>query len=275
MNMETFKKPQVLAVIGLLIAVAIGGAVFAFSRSSAPAEEITNEKPAKRKITEPVNQIDVSERPYVEIVPLADGRNLDLVVHAVKKDASSVEYELEYQAGTLLQGAFGLIELQSFPSTTRLLLGSCSAGGACTYHEDVQGGTLVLRFEGPETYALKQEWRYFDNYGNTQSEFASKDAKFQVESTALGKQRFVIIYNSPGYPEGLEGTVVSDPYTISSSSTLSGTAELTMRATEEGDLTIMGYDGTDWQSFETTTDGKTATATVDLMKLYVVTKGLR
>jgi hypothetical protein len=270
MNMETFKKPQVLAVIGLLIAVAIGGTVFAFSRSSAPAEETTEDKPAKRKISEPVNQIDISERPYVTIVPQADGRNLDLVVNQVKKDANSVEYELEYQAGTLLQGAFGLIELTSFPSTTRILLGSCSAGGACTYHEDVQGGSLVLRFEGTQTYALKQEWRYFDNYGSTQSEFASKDAKFQVESADLGDQRFVVIYNSPGYPEGLEGTPVSDPYSVQGTSTLTGTAELTMRATTESELTIMGYDGTAWQSFDTTTDGKTATATVDLMELFIV-----
>jgi hypothetical protein len=32
----------------------------------------------------------------------------------------------------------------------------------------------------------------------------------------------------------------------------------------------MGYDGTAWQSFDTTTDGKTATATVDLMELFIV-----
>lgn len=265
------QKPVVIGAVVIAIILAIVGGVFAFkTRTSQPEEEQTTERPARKPISQPVNEISVSERPWVSITPKADGRNLSLTVHTVAKSATTAEYELEYQAGTLLQGAFGLLDLATVPSSEEILLGSCSAGGACTFHEDIKGGTLVLSFEGDESYALKQEWRYFDNWGNAETQFASKDSKFQLESSDLAKQRFVVIYNSPGYPEGLEGTPVSDPYSLTGSSAIAGTADLTMRATEEGDLTIMGFDGESWTSFETSTDGKTATAEVTLMDLYIV-----
>lgn len=270
--MKLHKQQKVIAAVMLVVLILVGGGVFAFTRQSKPTGEQTQQTTQKKKVSEPVNQIAVSERPYVQIIPQADGRNLELQVNTTPKPAESAEYELEYQAGTLLQGAFGLIELESLPGSAKILLGSCSAGGACTYHTDVKGGTLVLKFSGPENYALKQDWRYFDNWGNKETQFASKDAKFQLDSKDLAKQRFIVVYNSPGYPEGVTGTVVSEPYSLTGSTALTGKAELTMRANEEGALKIMGYNGSTWKAFETTVDGKTATATVDLMELYLVVK---
>ena len=269
---KTQINPKFLA-IGLVVGViALAGVGFMVFKKGSPTEETgQTQEPAKRKIAEPVNVISVSERPYIKIIPQADGRNLELVVDSVKNAATSMEYELEYQAGTLLQGAFGLVELTNTPASAKILLGSCSAGGACTYHTDVKGGSLVARFEGTENYALKQEWRYFDNAAGD-TEVASKDAKFQLESPDLGSARFIIVYNSPGYAGSVDGTVVSEIYTLTSNNSLNGEGELTIRASEEEDLTIYGYDGTSWQSFETTSDGKEATATVDLMEAYLVAK---
>jgi hypothetical protein len=221
---------------------------------------------------EPVNVIPVSERPVVQIAPVADGRNIQLIIKALKKEATTAEYELEYQAGTLLQGIFGSIELDAFPASITELLGSCSAGGKCSYHEDVKGGSLLLRLSGgSESYAVKQDWKYIDNKAG-ETAFASKDAKFQLDSDALAKQKYLVIYNSPGYPEGLEGTVVSDPYSLAVSSNLSGTGVLTMRANEDGDIKIMGWDGKEWHDFAGTTEEKMVSATVDLMELYVLVK---
>lgn len=271
--MKIPKKQLPLIIGGAVVALlAIGGGIFAFTQMKKPAVEQTQQANQKRKVSQPTNIIPVSDRPYVQIIPEADGRNLDLQVSTLPKAADSVEYELEYQAGTLLQGAFGLIELADLPASAQILLGSCSAGGACTYHTDVKGGSLVLKFEGAEEYALKQDWRYFDNWGNKETQFSSKDAKFQLESTDLAKQRYVVIYNSPGYPAGVTGTVVSEPYSLTGSSSLTGSAKVTMRANEEGNLSIIGYNGTSWKSFPTTSDGKSATATVELMELYLVVK---
>lgn len=268
MNISNIFNKKILIVGSLLLLLVIGVGVFANSKmkSDAPVEET---KFKKTKITEPLNIIDVSQRPYVVISPNSDNRNITIGVNSVKKEASAVDYELEYQSGSLLQGVFGSIELDKLPASTKQLLGSCSAGGACTYHEDVTGGHLTTRFNGDENYALKSEWKYIENTeGDT--DLSSKDAKFQISSKELADVNLAVIFNTPGYPEEIDGTVVSDPYSFQTLPQVSGTATLTMRATQEGDLVIMGWDGSTWTEFTGEVDGKSITAEVDLMELYLV-----
>lgn len=256
-------------VAGLLILAAAGFGVSKIISYLKPSDSDQQ----KNKVAEQVNVIPVSERPYVQISPQADGRNIILIVKDLKSPAETVEYELEYQSGTLLQGAFGFIDLASVPAQEQVLLGSCSAGGKCSYHEDVQGGKLLLRFlQGEDKYVLRSDWRYLEN-SEDEAQVSSKDAKFQLESDELSDQAYIVVYNSPGYPEGLEGTVVSEVYSLATSSTLDGEGELSIRSSAEGEnltLVIMGWDGTEWQEFDTEIQDKTASATVDLMELYVV-----
>jgi hypothetical protein len=259
-------------IIGILVVlVAIGGLLWWRNRS---ADSNVSETERRQKITLPTNEIPVKERPYIAIRPLADGRNLEIYLHDLKKDASEVEYELEYQAGTLLQGAFGSLEIDDLPSSTRVLLGSCSAGGACTYHEDVRGGTLLTRYTGgDEPYALKSDWKYIDN-SDRETAFSSKDAKFQLESASLARQGYLIIFNAPGVPdpENLPGEIVSEIYSLATSGSFSGEGDLTIRANEEGELKIAAWDGSEWTTYEGKVDDKMITATVDLAELYVVVK---
>ena len=195
--------------------------------------------------------------------------HIEFAIEEVKKEAERAEYTLEYQTGTLVQAEQDILMLNSLPTSKEIFLGSCSAGGACTYHEDVKGGSLLTTFLGDEPYALKSDWKYIDNTAK-ETEFSSKDVMFQISSDDLASSRYLIIFNNSGFPADAPGTVVSNPYSLSSSSTLSGTAELSIRAQQEGSLTIAGWDGDAWQTFETTTDGKMATAEVELLPLYVV-----
>ena len=258
-------------IIGTVLLVGIGSTVAFLNFKNSSTTATPTPEPPKRRIVEPTNIIPVEERPVVFLTPEADGRNLTLRVDSIKKPATNVEYALEYQAGELLQGVNGALELANLPAKTTQLMGSCSAGGKCSYHENVKGGTLLLRFLGAENYALKQDWKYIANKAK-ETAFSSKDAKFQLESPDLAKTPYLIIYNSPGYPEGVEGTVVSDPYSFQRSTTTPGKAKLTMRATETGELVIAGFDGTTWKEFTGTIDDKMITADVDLLDLYVVLK---
>lgn len=264
--MKIFKNKKVL--IGLLLLVLAGG--FFWWRGHGTSKPATISQ--KQKLSLPTNVIPVADRPYLAIVPLADGKNLEIHLNVLKKPATSIDYELEYQAGTLLQGAFGSLTASPLPSVTRVLLGSCSAGGACTYNVDVKGGTLLTRYTGgSEPYALKSDWKYLDN-AKKESAFSSKDAKFQIEGKSLAQQRYLIIYNTPGYPEGVPGEVVSDIYSLTTSGNLSGQVKLTMRANEEGSLKIAAWNGSSWKTYTGTVDGKMITATVDLAELYVATR---
>lgn len=259
-----------MIVIGAAVLIVLGllgtGLYYVFGNQPAPQEEETKNK---KRVVEPENVIPVAERPVIYLVPKADGHNIDIVIDSVKKAATDAEYTLEYQTGTLVQAQENIISLTSLPATETVFLGTCSAGGKCTYHEDIPGGSLRTRFAGAETYVLKSDWKYIDNEAK-ENAFSSKDAFFQITSDDLANQRYLIIFNGPGYPEGLEGTVASDPYTVQGSSKLSGTGELTLRATQEGNLVIMGWDGTTWKEFSGTVDGKSITAEVDLLPLYIV-----
>lgn len=261
------KKTPLIIVAAIIV---LGGGIFAFTKlKDKPTQD--PQKTTKKRIEEPTNIIAVSDRPYIKITPNADGHNVSITLSDLKKKAESVEYELEYQAGSLLQGAFGQFELDSLPARKKVLLGSCSAGGACTYHQDVQGGTLLTRFEGPESYALKSRWKYIIN-SDGETEFSSQDAKFQLSAPSLARASYLVIFNTAGYPEGLESEPVSELYSLTSAQTLSGEGELSIRANQEGELKIMGYDGQEWHEFTTSVEGKMATATVELMELYTVVK---
>ena len=263
------KKGAIIGGIVLLLVLIIGGIVAALTLNNGSKTAAPTPTPAKRRVVEPTNIIPVDQRPVVYIIPKADGRNLTLRVESVKKAATSAEYELEYQAGELLQGVNGALDLATLPAETTQLMGSCSAGGKCSYHENVKGGSLLLRFIGAENYALKQDWKYIDNLAK-ETAISSKDAKFQLDSQILAKVRYMVIYNSPGFPEGVSGIVVSDPYALQASSQLIGKGRLTMRANEEGTLAIAGYDGKAWKEYTGTVDGKMITADVDVLPLYVV-----
>lgn len=264
------KKYILFGGLALLLLLIIGGTVFAFTklRSSETQEETG---PQKKRIALPVNVIPVEERPVIALAPSSSGRNVEISVDAVKKSADEVDIELEYQAGTLLQGYQGLLSLSSLPATQDVLLGSCSAGGACTYHEDVTGGTLVGTFRGGEEYAVKSDWRFIENT-DKEDTFSSKDAKFTLQADKFKQVAYAIIFNSPGYPEGLTGTVVADHYSVRFTGTAPDEATVSIRAAEEGELTIHGWDGSKWLPMETTVDGKVATATGPIMKLYTVSK---
>ena len=259
------KKILIPAVVVVVLLV-IGGA-FAFSKMG-KSTTVPEATPTKKAAPEQVNTIPVEERPYIQIHPETDGRNLTLTVVSLKKTASETEYELEYQAGSLLQGAFGKLSLTSLPSSVKILLGSCSAGGACTYHTDIQGGTLLTRYSADTKYALKSEWRYFDN--KTKSpDVASKDAKFQLSSPELAKQRYSIVFNTPGFPDGLEGVVVSEIFSLETTAPIKGKGKLTLRANQESSTHVAVWDGTKWDYIPGTVDGKTITAEVSLAPLYV------
>ena len=265
------KNKKIAPIIAIVMVILIGsGLLLLRSSSMRPTPDTETKK--KKTVLEPKNIIDIAMRPYVILSPVSGGNHLNLEVVEVPKQASEVEYELEYQSGTLLQGFQEVLQLDTLPASTQKLLGSQSAGGAITYHEDIKGGSLQLRFIGPENYVLKQDWRYFENTGK-ETEFSSKDAKFQIESKDLATNKLILIYNTPGVPEGLDREIASDAYSLTSATDLSGEATVSIRANEEGDLTLMGYDGTKWVELESTVEGKVVTAKdSSLMSLYVVVK---
>lgn len=229
---------------------------------------------AKKKVSKPLNAIPVEERPYVVMSPTAS-REIEVTVHRVPKAAESVEFLAEYQFGTSLGGNENLIELSDLPATKQFALYSRSAGGKTSFEEDVKGGSLQLMFQGADEYWLKQEWNYYDrvNAKSTTKDAAltSRDGKFSITGASLKPLRYVIIYNSPGYPAELPGNAASELYTVQAAGTpSSGDIEVKLRMNQAGDGTVYGWDGTEWIQLVSNITGSQATATGPLMESYIV-----
>lgn len=268
--MQITMKKKLLIIVPILAIILIGGVIFAINKNQKIAAPATTN--TKKKVQSPVNVIPVSERPYLRLEPTSDGHNIIITVAEVKKTASQLDYEMEYQTGSMLQGFGGLIKLDKLPVSDKKLFGSQSAGGAITYHEDIKGGNLLAQFTGSESYAVKSAWRYFENNIKA-SEFSSQDTKFVINNQELSKYSYIVIYNSPGYPEGLKGDLLSDLYVVTaekSLETISSNFDVSIRASEEGQM--MGYDGSKWQKMDSTYSEGLVKAKGPAMDVYAVVK---
>lgn len=255
---------KVLIVLGIIIVAAIAG--YFLLKKPASDGSSSSQKPRPQ-----VNIIPQKDRPYVTLDPLTSRNSLEFVVHDLKKPAKSVELTLEYDRNKgVLDAVLHEFDLDEMPFTTSVFLGSKSAGGHVTYHEDVIGGTMRLDFMDQD-YSLEVPWRY-DDTGKSYDQLSTTDAKFQLVLEDPIRKSKVIVMESPGLPAQVDGTVLAGPYYVSTVGDLPDTtADVTIRLTETVEsATIMGWDGESWQEFDSVLDGKTITATATLVSTYIV-----
>lgn len=249
----------IIASVILVIAV-IGGVIWGLSPDTSSQPVAT---PVPTLPPEPVNVIPVEERPYARLTPSVDGRTITVSLEAINKPAEEGEYEIEYQTGTVLQGAGGSLDILSLPDVKDILLGSCSAGGKCTYHEGVLGGLLTFRFEDPTRYAVRGEWSFWNNASGADDTLSSRDGRLGVTGTGLSRVRYGMVFQSPGYPAELPGQAASLIYALGTSTNPTGSVEVSLRLTEDvPDASLAVWDGTDWTLVEGTVADKTLTATL-------------
>lgn len=228
-------------------------------------------------INEPVNTVPISERIYTMLTIKRDGKKplgKELVLSiADSKGASLIEYDVEVQSGTTIQGDGGEIDpkKEQKPFVVNLFLGTCSAGGACSYYKEIKGGSMLLRFNNSPVGTLKGEWSYAEP-GND-GELSSRDGKFQLSAPKL-KQGFVVIAQTIGLPKSVDGEVLAGPYSLDATATSLGDGVLAMHLTGEdvNGATLWLWDGSSYQKLKSTLSGKTLTATISSPGTYLVTK---
>ncbi|PWU23953.1 hypothetical protein C5B42_01170 [Candidatus Cerribacteria bacterium 'Amazon FNV 2010 28 9'] len=221
-----------------------------------------------------VNLEPVNQRPYVWLAPsgtedpYGPGKSLVINVTDLKQNSKTFDYEVEYDAGSLVQGFFDSATNVTLPYKSTKLFGTCSTGGKCTFNTGVTGGTLTIQFDNNVT--LQQEWSWSDVRGNTI--FPSRDGKFGVDlSGAKTKATNAVVYQTPGYPGTAPGEIVAGPYTVGFNAAVTGTVKANMHV---GDVqaTIYGYDGKQWNALKTTVSNGQASAVGDLMQAYMAVK---
>lgn len=203
------KKYLKFIIPGLILIVVLAW-LFWPSKKNKPTSQTQTQK------MEEINKVDIANRPFVTLTPREDGKEVTLGIDRVK-NATKVEYELEYQAAALIQGAFGTIDFTQEPAPVakKILFGSCSKG-TCKYDEGVTGGSLTLRFDGgSQAFALKSDFNLQQMF-DRQGVFTSNDSKatLDVGKSGLPNDTFVIISGTMGLPTDVSGEVLAGPYSF-------------------------------------------------------------
>lgn len=232
------------------------------------------ETPARK--VDQINQLAVADRPFVTLSPRADGNEMTIAVDRVS-NADKIEYEVEYNTKDIISGFFGTIDLSkgALPVIKKGLFGTCSKN-VCRYDEGVSGGSLTLRFEGgSEPYVLKTDFnlqQMFDREGV----FTSKDAKavLDVGRSGIANNTYLIIANTMGLPEAVEGKVVAGPYGfLAAASQILKNATISIQSKD--DLTgakLLFYNGKAYIELQAAVSGTKISAPATALGTFVVVK---
>ena len=257
----------------IILAILGGGGFLAYKKISAKKQESKSKVVQKRKPE--VNLIELAKRPYVTLTPRADGHEVSMTIDGLKLKETNLEYEMEYQAGNMLQGAGGRIDFneEKPPVSKNLLFGSCSKG-KCKYDDDVFSGSLTLYFSGKEDYGLKGDFT-ISQMKAAEGIFSSRDVKasLDVGEKGLDDDVFVVVLYTMGLPGDVKGEVLAGPYGFfTAQKQIIKKAKLTFKTSQEGDLKILGWDGSDWQEYETVSADGVISASVDQLGTFVLIK---
>lgn len=242
------KKPALFAIIGIvLVAIAATAYFLFFSKKEAKKSESAS----KRQI---INALPFKDRPFVAIFPHETNKLITMMVD--KKPDSDISVDIEYLSGNALKGGRTTV-LASAPSpyTQAFLLGSCSAGGKCSFDKDITTGTIKTKLElNSELHLLKS------NYAFVSGDSATSDQKLKFAPTGKSTAQ-LIIGQTHGFTGTLEQEVVAEPVVITSTKNDKVTGTLTLHAPQATKLMI--FDGTAYKELIATKEGDYFTVSIN------------
>ena len=270
------KKILFFILIAILLAAGFFGWKFLFKPAS--KEE---EKPAPKPKVENINQLALEQRPYIIVEPKSKTRPSDLghwlTVTIDRTEAyERVEYDVEYQTGSLIQGFMHSIDFSKEPTPVSKegFFGSESKG-KYKYDEDVTTGNILFKFFKDSTsYDALKTYFNLQNMAEEDGLFISNDGKasLQVGVKDISSTTFVVIASTLGLPEEVEGQVLSEPYGFYAHKSFNlKNSTLTIKSKEE--LTkakILGWDGKEWFEYETEIKADSASALVESLGTFVL-----
>jgi len=255
-------------------AIVLASLVF-FISTKRTSDTTPGEQIPQRKV-EQINKLPIKDRPFVTLSPRADGREVTLTIANIG-NATNAEYELEYQAESLIQGVFGTIDFKKDkpPVVKDLLFGSCSKG-KCRFDEGVTGGSLTIHFEGgDEPYVLKSDFN-LQLMGDREGVFTSKDIKVSLDvgRSGLPLITYITVASTMGLPAEVDEEVIAGPYAFLAATTPTlKSAELTIKSKEDlADAKLLQWTGKAWKELNAEVGDGSISAPVTSLGTFVVVK---
>lgn len=179
------------------------------------------------------------QKPYISIIPQADGHRLNLKISDIPKNITEIEYDLIYTAKDenieIEKGVGGTAKIEGSSIERELLLGteSCTSGCKYKYDEGVTGGTITLSFIANNGQSALYEAPFVLS---TSAEVKSKGLSletegFSIKATVSSKSDyFVLIKNfkpvysvfSSGNGTGKVSSITPSTVTKKDTSTITG-----------------------------------------------------
>lgn len=168
-------------------------------------------------------ELKAEEKPYISLIPSADGHWLKLKIDNIPNIVAQIEYELIYKAidnqAEIEKGIGDTIkDILNGRIERDLLLGTSSCTNGCKYKYDtnVVGGNLSLTFIIQNSEPLSYETIFVLKTGSELKKekiFSLGENSFSIKLTNPGSDYFVLIKNY-GYPKN---PTVSTIYSVFSS----------------------------------------------------------
>lgn len=186
------------------------------SKSSAPAKPSPTPKPQ-------TIELKPEEKPYISLIPSADGHWLKLKIDNIPNFITQIEYELIYRAvdnqSEIEKGVGDTVkDILGNRIERDLLMGTSSCTNGCKYKYDagITGGSLSLTFIRPNNEPLSFETSFTLKTGTDlkkEKVFSLVQDNFSINLSSPGSDYFVLLKNY-GYPKN---PTVSAIYSVFSS----------------------------------------------------------
>jgi hypothetical protein len=172
-------------------------------------------------------ELPLESRPYVSLIPRADGHQLKLKISQIT-NVKEIEYELIYLAadeGNEIEKGVGNSLIITGSSIERdLLLGTESCTNGCKYKYDanVHGGTLKLTFTTNQNQVATYETPFILTSGadwKKNNPLAIDENKFSITALPTSSAEYFVITKNYGFPVGTSGQAI---YSVFSSGTGAG-----------------------------------------------------
>lgn len=263
----------------LIIVLVIGLLGIKFLRKPGVNQE-TNKITSKPKV-ENINQLPLEKRPYIIIEPKSETRPSDYghwitVIIDKANEYQSVEYDVEYQAGNLIQGFMHRVDFskEKLPVAKEGFFGSESKG-KYKYDENVKSGSILFKFFKDATnYDALKNYFNLQNMEEQKGFFTANDGKANLEIGAndLNANDYVVITSTLGLPASIMSKVLSEPYGFYATRAVKlKNATLNIKSKEDlAKAKILGWDGKQWQEYKTSIKEETASTVVNQFGTYIL-----
>ncbi len=176
-------------------------------------------------------QLSADQKPYISLIPRADGHLLTLKIDRIPEDFVEIEYEVLYLAtdqGIEIEKGLGDTIKVDSPSIEReLLLGteSCTHGCKYKYDEGITGGTVTLTLVSKDSQVTTYESKFTLLSGaqiKQQSKLDLPSENFEISALPTNKAEYFVLLKNYGIPKG---SSVDSVFSVFSSGTGQGSVK--------------------------------------------------